>query len=329
MREFGASFKGKNVVVAGGTGMVGNQLVLQLEKNGANVRVASMDDPRRVPHLKDFHQVDLTDIRNCYDVCKGMDYAFNLLCTKGSPAVANKFPVKYIEPMGFYNMNLLKAAYDSGLEGYLLTSTIGVYPPAEIFKEEMAFTAMPSPKDFFPGFAKMHAEAHARAYIQEGKWTNIAIVRPTTIYGPYDNFEGKNAQVIPSLIKRAVDGDDPFVVWGNGSGVRDFIYSSDVARGMLFAAEHGAGKSINLGSGNGTTIRELVELILDNLPKKPKVVFDASKPRGDVRRIMDTTLAKSLGFEPVVSLQDGIQQTMEWYAANRDDGKLRYDEFNK
>lgn len=330
--EFGSTFRNKNVLVAGGTGMVGQQLVLQLLKHGARVRVASMDDRRRVHPDADFFCLDLTDIRNCYKVCGNMDYAFNLLCTKGSPALANKFPLKYFEPMTFYNANLLKAAYDSGLEGFLLTSTIGVYPLAEIFKEETALTAMPSPNDFFPGFAKMHAEAHVRAYIQEGIWPNISIVRPAGIYGPYDNFDGKNAQVIPSLIKKAIEASvtgKPFIAWGDGSQIRDFIHSSDVARGMLCAAERGAGRAINLGSGTGITIRELTQVIINNVHPQPDIIWDTTQPTGDPKRIMDTTLAKSLGFEPAISLQDGIRQTIEWYLANRNDNRLRYDVFNE
>lgn len=329
--EIGSTFRNKNVLVAGGTGMVGQQLVSQLLQNGARVRIVSKDDPQRAHPDAEFHRLDLTDIGNCHRVCYGMDYAFNLLCTKGSPALANKFPLKYFE-MAFYNANLLKAAHEAGLKGYLLTSTIGVYPLAEVFREETALTAMPSPNDFFPGFVKMHAEVHVRAYIQEGVWTNISIVRPAGIYGPYDNFDGKNAQVIPALIKKAIEASStgkPFVAWGDGSQIRDFIHSSDVARGMLFAAERGAGRAINLGSGTGVTIKELTEIIVNNVDPKLEIVWDTTKPAGDPKRIMDTLLAKSLGFEPAVNLQDGIRQTIEWYLANLNDNQLRYDIFKE
>lgn len=325
--DFGKSFKNKRVMVAGSTGMVGSQLVNLLLSLGAIVREVSLDDPKRANPETEFLQLDLTDFHNCERACKGMDYAFNLMCSKGSPAVTNKFPLKMFEPMSLYNANLLKAAYDCHLEGYLFTSTVGVYPPAETFREETALTAMPSPNDFFAGFAKMHAEVHVRAYIQQGVWTNISIVRPANIYGPRDNFDAQNAMVIPSLIKRATAGENPFVVWGDGTSIRDFIHAYDVARGILFAAEHGAGKSINLGSGLGVSIRDLVNIIVNNVIDKPKIIFDSSKPTGDAKRIMDTTLAKSLGFEPIIKIEDGIKQTMEWYAQNKDENALRYDIF--
>lgn len=323
------SFKGKRVLVAGGTGMVGTQLTLLLLKAGARVYIASLDDQKRaLPGIEKFHQLDLTNMQNCRLVCNGMDYVFNLLGTKGSPAVTSKYPLKFFESMSAYNYNLLRAAFDERVGGYLLTSTVGVYPPAEVFKEKNALTAMPSPNDFFAGLAKIHAETHVRAYIAEAKWNNITIVRPANIYGPHDNFDGINAMVIPSLIKRAISGENPFIVWGDGTSVRDFIHSSDVARGMLYFAEHGAGKEINLASGIGITIRELVELVVSNITSRPEVVFDASKPSGDAKRVLDTTLAQSLGFKPVISMADGIRQTMAWYAKNKNEGKLRYDVFN-
>lgn len=329
--DLGSTFKGINVLVAGGTGMVGNELVKILIELGANVRIASLDDKSRAnPEVKSFLQIDLTKIENCLAACKDMDYAFNLLCSKGSPTVTNKYPLKFFEPMSLYNANLIKAAYNMRLGGYLLTSTVGVYPPAEIFREEDALTAMPSPNDLFAGFAKMHAEIHVRAYIQEGLWTNISIVRPANIYGLYDNFDGINAMVIPSLIKKAITASDkkePFIAWGDGSPVRDFIHARDVARGMIYAAERAAGTAINLGSGSRITIRELTEIIVSNVNPSPKVVWDTTKPNGDKMRVMNTNKAESIGFKPKISLKDGIREVMAWYQENRHKPDGRYDVF--
>jgi GDP-L-fucose synthase len=135
--------------------------------------------------------------------------------------------------------------------------------------------------------------------------------------------------VIPSLIRRALSGEDPLVVWGDGSPVRDFIHARDVARGMMMIMEKGYTKPVNLGSGVGITIRELVEIVVANLDPKPKVVWDSSKPAGDKRRVMDMSRAKSIGFEPQVSFQEGIRDVMDWYRQNKDAAAKRYNVFTE
>lgn len=330
-------FKNKRVLVAGGTGLVGIQLVKLLIEQGAEVRIASLDDRSRAHPEAEFVKADLTNFQKCLAVCEKMDYVFNLLCVKGSPAVTRDYPVDFLVPMSMFNLLLMEAARRKEVGGFLLTSTVGVYPPAEVFKEEDAFTGFPSPNDLFAGWSKLSAELQAKAYMQQKKvtkfypqiWGNITIVRPANIYGPHDNFDSINAMVIPSLIKRAVSGEDPFIVWGDGKPVRDFIHSRDVARGMIFAAQHASGTALNLGSGTGVTIKSLVETVLENVDRKPTVEWDVSKPSGDALRIMDTTKASLLGFKPEISLKDGIRETTEWYIKNKKNTAKRYDIFDK
>lgn len=116
-------------------------------------------------------------------------------------------------------------------------------------------------------------ELQAEAYKIEYGWDKIAIVRPANVYGPYDNFDPNNAMVISSLIKRALDGENPLTVWGDGSPIRDFIHAKDLARGMLLTIEKGVGQPINLGSGIGVNIKEIVEIIVNSMKIKPKVVW--------------------------------------------------------
>ena len=136
--------------------------------------------------------------------------------------------------------------------------------------------------------------------------------------------------VIPSLIHRVIKGENPLVVWGDGSPIRDFIYSTDVARGMMMAVEKGINVPINLGSGDGVKIREIVEQIVKHLPDEREVVWDISKPKGDALRLMDTTLAKKLiGFKTEISLSDGIKETMDWFQENDKDVDNRYNVFTE
>lgn len=321
-------FKGKNVLVAGGTGLIGIPLVEMLLAQGAKVRIASLDDPARANPKAEFRRVDLTVLKNCLDVCEGMDYAFNLLCVKGSPAVTATKPASFFTPMILFNTNLMEAAYRSRVGGFLFTSSIGVYPPAEVFYEDDVWKAMPSPNDRFAGWVKRMGELQAEAYRIEHGWKNITIVRPANVYGPNDNFDSINAMVVPTLVKRAVSGENPMVVWGDGSSERDFIHAKDVAAGMVLAAEKAPGQVLNLGSGEGLSIKRLVETIVAQCEVKPKIVWDTSKPSGDRKRRLDTSRARAIGFKPAITIEEGIADVMRWYKENRNQTGKRYDIFN-
>lgn len=309
--------------------MIGIPLVEMLIKEGAKIRIASLDDSARAHPKAEFCRVNLTDFNNCKKICAGMDYVFHLAGIKGSPSMTAKKPASFFVPLLLMNTNMMEAARQSGVERYLYTSTIGVYAPAEIFHEDDVWKSFPSQNDRFAGWAKRMGELQAEAYKIEHGWDKIAIVRPANVYGPFDNFDPNNAMVIPSLIKRAIDGENPLVVWGDGSQIRDFIYASDVARGMLVAMEKGLGRVINLGSGVGVSIKDIVEIIISNMKDKPKIVWDTAKPSGDKKRLMDVSIAESLGIKPEVSIQNGIKETIEWFRDNKALIEKRYNVFNE
>jgi len=173
--------------------------------------------------------------------------------------------------------------------------------------------------DMFPGWAKRMAELQVRAYKIQYGLDSFAIVRPCNVYGPGDNFDPSNAMVIPSLMYRILHGEDPVVVWGDGSAIRDFAYSEDVAEGVILALHHGTGsRYVNLGSGKGHSIRELVEALHSFVPFSYE--FDSAKPSGFRRRVMDISLAREmLGYSPKTSLLDGLKKTWEWYLSNQDE----------
>lgn len=322
-------YKNKKILVTGGTGMIGRPLVEMLIKAGASVRVASMDDPSRAHPQAEFRKANLTRFDNCLEVCTGMDYVFHLVGVKGSPAMTAKYPANFFVPVILFNTNMMEAARQAGVKNYLFTSTVGVYAPAEKFSEDDVWKTFPSENDKFAGWAKRMGELQAEAYAIQYGWKGISIVRPANVYGPYDNFDPANAMVIPSLIRRALSGENPFTVWGDGSPVRDFIHSHDVARGMMLVMEKGYSQPVNLGSGAGITIKELVEIVTANLEVKPKVVWDTSKPAGDKRRVMDMSRAHALGFKPEVTFQKGIKDVMAWYRENQDAAAKRYNVFTE
>lgn len=323
-------FKNKKVLVTGGTGLIGRQLVQLLIDQGAKVRIASLDDPSRAHVAAEFCRVNLMDFNNCKQACAGMDFVFHLAGIKGSPAMTAKKPASFFVPTMLFNLNMMEAARQTeSVKGYLYTSTVGVYAPAPTFHEEDVWKTFPSDNDRFAGWAKRMGELQAEAYKIEYNWGNVAIVRPANVYGPYDNFDPNNAMVIPSLIKRALDGENPLNVWGDGSPIRDFIHAKDVALGMLKVVENNPGKPVNLGSGEGVTIKQIVEIITAQMKQKPDVVWDTSKPSGDKKRLMDTSLAQSIGFTPTISIEEGILETMEWYKENKETVSKRYNVFTE
>ena len=318
-------FKNKNVLVTGGSGMIGRQLVKLLQKESANVCVADLNEPINMSGIT-FKKVDLTNYMSCLEACHGMDYVFNLVGIKCSPKVIQERPADIMTPMLQFNTNMMSAAMKSDVEWYLYTSTVGVYGEAEIFKEENVWKSFPSKHDWFGGWAKRMGELQAEAYaIQNGK-ANVSIVRPANVYGPYDNFDTDNAMVIPSLIRKAHENEF-LSVWGDGSPIRDFIYSEDVARGMLHMVKNKVTEPVNLGSGTGITIKELATTIASELRREIK--WDTDKPMGDKIRLFDTNRAESYGFKPKTKLEDGISNTVKWFLDNLDIVDKRYNVFNK
>jgi len=320
-------YEGKKVLVTGGTGLIGQPLVRMLLEQGAQVRIASLDDPALANPRAEFKRTNLMRFENCLEVCQGMDLVFNLVGIKGSPGVTTRKVASVFVPNLMFNTNMMEAARQAEVGWYLFTSTVGVYAQAEVFIEDEMWKKPPGENDKFAGWAKRMGELQAEAYAIEYGWKKVSIVRPANVYGPHDNFDPRNAMVVPSLIRRALEGEDPFVVWGDGSPIRDFIHAEDVARGMMLAVEKGVTDPMNLGSGSGITIKELVDIIVSHLPKKPKVVWDTSKPSGDRKRLMDITRARQYGFEPQTTFAQGIPAVMKWYLENKTATDKRYNVF--
>lgn len=321
-------FQNKKVLVAGGTGLIGIPLVEMLIEQGASVRIASMDDPVRSHPDAEFVQADLLKFDNCLKVCEGTDYVFNLLGVKGFPGLNRTKPASFMYPTVTMSFNMLEASRRAGVSGYIFTSSLAVYASAEIFCEDDVWQTFPAQNDWYAGWSKRICELQTEAYKLEYGWDKIAVVRPANVYGPFDNFKGHNAMVIPSLIRKVLSEEKTITLWGDGSSVRDFIHTRDVARGILLVAEKMPDKPVNLGSGVGISIKKLLNIILSNSDRNPEIIWDTSKPSGDKYRILDTSRAMLLGFQPVISIEEGIRQVTEWYRKNVDKNDGRYDVFN-
>ncbi len=317
-------FQQKKVLVTGGTGLIGREVSRLLLDLGAIVKVVSLDNVDLGPR---FEAVigDLTNLDFCLEHTKNIDFVFHLAGIKGSLEVTKSRPASFFVPLLMFNTNVLEASRRNNVKKLVYTSSIGAYPAAEIFEETMGESG--DPMDMYPGWAKRMAELQIRAYAQEYA-LDWSIVRPCNVYGPGDNFDANNAMVIPSLMMRISNGEDPLKVWGDGSAIRDFAFSRDVAMGTIQALMLGTrGSFINLGSGVGYTIKELVETLNKIVPFNYE--FDTTKPGGFPRRLMNIDRAREwVGYDPKTSLLDGLRETWQWFQMNQEEYLLRKNYFN-
>jgi GDP-L-fucose synthase len=308
-------FKKKNCLVTGGTGMIGSEISTILVNAGANVRVISLDK-LKIHDKIDHVYGDLTNFEFCKEQTKDMDCVFHVAGIKGSVKVTLEKPASFFVPLLLFNTNVLEASRINNVPKLVYTSSIGAYSNNEVFVENDDEDQGP-PMDMYPGWAKRMAEMQIKAYQIQYNLEDYSIVRPCNVYGPGDNFDPLNAMVIPSLMSRIKSGEDPLIIWGDGSAIRDFAFSRDVAEGTIQALFHGTkGKYLNIGSGKAVTIKNLVETLNSFLDFKYE--FDTSKSSGWPKRLMDISLArKMIGYNPSTSLEEGLKETWNWFLDNQ------------
>ena len=310
--------KGSSCLVTGGSGMIGREVVRLLSLAEAKVTSVSLDKIKTQKNVK-FVYGDLTDFNFCKKICKKKDYLFHVAGIKGSVVVTKKKPASFFVPLLMMNTNILEAARLNNIKKIVYTSSIGAYAPSKIFVEDKDNFSKP-PMDLYPGWAKRMAELQVNSYLIQYKMKNISIVRPSNIYGPGDNFDEKNAMVVPSLIAKIKNSKNKKIkVWGDGNAERDFLFSTDCAIGIIKACIIGTkSRVINLGYGRGFKIKKLIE----SLQKITdfKVEFDLSKPSGFPKRVMNMRKAKKLiNFYPKYTLDEGLKITWDWFSKNNKD----------
>lgn len=317
-------YKGRKVLVTGGTGTIGTFLVKKLLAAGAEVSVVSIDTHERAKavlgDISIFRFGDLKDMNICREISRGQDYVFHLMAVKGNTQKGvSKVASAYV-PFLLCNTNMMEAAFRNGVKRYLFVGSIGEYPAIDIRHEDDLWKGPPQANDRFMGIAKRAGETQAEAYLLEYGWDAVRIVRPSNVYGPYDDFDPLTAHVIPSLIRRMAEGEDPTTIAGDGSAIRDFIYVDDVVEGMILALEKAPPcYPINIGSGQGTQIKDLAETIASLMPHRPSIKWDTSLPTGDNIRVLATDRAMEiLRFSAKTSLEAGLRKTIAWYLENRE-----------
>lgn len=308
-------------VVAGAAGLMGTFTLLRLRNQPGVEVIATVH--QRPPLVEGANirclQADLTSLEDCRRVLEGADYLWLLAARLATAPVVAKDPLAHMTSNMLINANMLEAAWKAGLKKVLWLSSSTAYPDQEKpLQEEDFFRGDPPANHFAVGWMTRYTEALCRMYatILSHPLTIIAF-RPTTIYGEYESFDFERAHVLPALVRKVVERQQPLEVWGSGEELRDFIYGDDVLDACLAALNvvNAGFEVLNLGYGREYRIREVLEIILrqDGF-KDAELVYNQSKPSSVLRKTLDLTRIKArLGFQPKTDLESGIQKMLEWY----------------
>lgn len=313
------SFNNKKVLVAGGTGFVGSNMIEALLGFGAHVRATQHG---HAPQIKDsrveFVEANLLIKEDCARAAAGMDYVIMAAANTSGAAVMEKTPLVHVTPNVIMNALMLEAAYEAGVKKYLWLSSNTVYPSADYpVKEEDIWSGPPFDKYFSVSWMKRFGEIMCEMYATKIKNPmQVVVVRPANIYGEYDDFEWETSHVVPALIRKVVERHDPIEVWGDGNDIKDLIYVKDFVQGALTAL--GTMESfdpINIGTGLPVTVKDVLAAALAAEGySNARIVFNTSKPTMIPKRLIDVSKAKRiLGFSATTSLADGIARTVAWY----------------
>ena len=313
-------FENKNILITGGTGMIGSHLV-ELLADKANVRLIS--HKRKVPKEIDSKKIeiingDLTNKEFAIKAVKNMDYVFHLAAYTGGLGRTTVYPASTLTPNLILDGNVIDAAKNENVEKFLYASCSCVYPDLEKdFSEEDAWIANPPQMHASYSWSKRMGELQAISYSKE-YGMKIAIVRPANSYGPREVIDPQNSHVIGALILKSLTKKNPFLIWGDGSPIREYIFAKDAALGMILAIEkYCKADPINLSSGETVTIHELAQKILKICDYSPSIIFDKSKPGGQSRRVLTNHKAeKILGFKARTPLNEGLKATINWVKNN-------------
>lgn len=318
-------WQGIRCLVTGGTGFIGSHLVDELVNRGAYVKVVDDLSRGKLENIQhnlnkiEFVQGDLADMSISLKCTKDIDLCFHLAAIVGGVGLMKEHPASMYKNISI-DRNVMEACRKSNVERMLYMSSACVYPidlqkdPAQpALKEEDVLKYGANPDSTY-GWTKLVGELQCKAYYDE-YGLKVSIVRPFNPYGSRESFDPKDSHVLPALIRRAAERENPFMIWGNGSQERDFIYVTDVVEGMLLAIEKSIDADpLNFGSGQATSIRTLAELILELMKCHVQIVWDVSKPQGVVSRKSDASKAMSvLNWKPKVGLKEGLQRMIEWY----------------
>lgn len=304
-------WQNKRVMVTGGRGFLGAYVVKRLRKRECkNIFI---------PEIDDYNFVDMKAVKNAYKDFTP-DIVIHLAAKVGGIGANREKPGEFFFENLMMGVQLMDEARKANVEKFVALGTICCYPKFTPipFKERNLWFGYPEETNAPYGLAKKMLLVQSQAYRQQYGF-NAIFLMPVNLYGPGDNFNPESSHVIPAIIKKCFDAikdrRDKIVVWGTGKATREFLYVDDAAEGILLAAEkYNKQEPVNIGAGFEISIKKLVTLIARNSGFKGKIVWDASKPDGQPRRILDVSKAKrEFGFSAKMDFDTGIKNTIKWY----------------
>ena len=330
MIEIENKYTDKCVLVAGGAGFVGANLITKLLSLGANIRATiHRKGPVIVDERVEYIKSDLLEMSDCRKVVRDMDYVFMCAANTSGAAVIASNPLVHVTPNIIMNSQILEASYFAGVKKFVFLSSNAAYPPTgnRPVREDEMFDDDPYETYYGVGWMKRYTEILCRMYSQKLKNPMITVViRPSNIYGPFDDYDFATSHVMAAMIRKVAERHNPIIMWGDGNDIRDLIYIDDFVDAVLSAAEKvNTYDPINIGAGKGYRLRDIQQMILqiDNYIGAV-IKYDTSKPSMIPVRLIDIAKAeKTIGFSPKIGLSEGIGRTLQWYLEKYDPASQR------
>jgi GDP-L-fucose synthase len=313
------NWSAERVVVTGGAGFLGSFVVEELRRRGARELV--------VPRSAEYDLVDMDAVRRLYRDARPT-LVLHLAARVGGIGANRDNPGKFFYENLMMGVQLIEVGRQVGLKKLVALGTICAYPkfcPVP-FREEDIWNGYPEETNAPYGLAKKMLLVQSQAYRQQYGFDSVVLF-PVNLYGPRDNFDLHTSHVIPALIRKCVEarerGDRQIVVWGTGAASREFLHVRDAAEGIVQAAErYDSSEPVNLGAGFEIQIRDLVPLIARLCRFEGEIVWDATKPDGQPRRMLDTSRAlREFGWKARIGFEEGLRETIEWYESHRENAQ--------
>ena len=311
--------KTARIYVAGHRGLVGSAVVRALYTQGYHNLI-----------VRTHHELDLTeqrDVREFFAAEKPEAVIMAAARVGGIFANSSK-PAVFIRDNLLIQDNVIDAAYKSGVAKFVFLGSSCIYPKMapQPIKEDYLLTGPLESTNEWYAVAKIAGLKMCQAYRREFGFKAISLM-PTNLYGPGDNFDRDHSHVLPALIRRfheaKLRNDAKVTVWGTGTPRREFLHVDDMADAVVFLLQnYDAEAIVNVGWGKDVTIHELAEIVMSAVGFEGKLEFDSSKPDGTPRKLLDTERLTKLGWQPKVSLKDGITQTYRWFVEHAADARL-------